>query len=361
VHITLGLSRDVLVANAEQVFRDAMTVLIVVSLLALAAVSFGAESSIRRPVRLISSVAGRVGAGELSARIGAPYPRGELGDLMAVVDRTAGAVQAQRAEIESRSLDLQRANRALRMLSGIHTLIVRGRDRDELFKEECRVAVEVAGFRMAWIGLVDRATGHLVPVASAGMGEELLAAVRDFYALPTGSEKAASIVARAMHEKRPLVCNDFEADSAFAFRAMHVEAGNRSKAAFPLIVADEAVGMLTLYATERDFFHDEEVKLLTQVAADVAFAIDHIEKEKKLDYLAHYDVLTGLANWSAPIRAVRLESPVMRVNHSAICRRRASPAGGPKVSLMLRNRSRSIRNKASFLPPLTALRICCAN
>ncbi|MEO8303307.1 MAG: EAL domain-containing protein [Betaproteobacteria bacterium] len=294
VRITLGLPREVLVANADRVFRDAMTVLIAISLLVLVAVSYVAESSIRRPVRLISSVAGRVGAGELSARIGAPYPRGELGDLMAVVDRTAGAVQAQRAEIEARSLDLQRANRALRMLSGINTLIVRARDRDELFKEACRVAVEVAGFRMAWIGLVDRASGQLVPVASAGMGDELLTAVGDFYALPTDGEKGA--VARAMHEKRPVVSNDFATNSPLSLRAMHLEVGNRSGAVFPLIVADVAIGLLALYASERDFFHDEELKLLTEVAADVAFAIDYIEKDKKLDYLAHYDALTGLAN-----------------------------------------------------------------
>jgi diguanylate cyclase (GGDEF)-like protein len=40
------------------------------------------------------------------------------------------------------------------------------------------------------------------------------------------------------------------------------------------------------------------MKLLLELAGDVSFALDHIEKEEKLDYLAYYDSLTGLANRS---------------------------------------------------------------
>ena len=38
------------------------------------------------------------------------------------------------------------------------------------------------------------------------------------------------------------------------------------------------------------------MKLLAELAGDIAFAIDHIDKQERLDYLAYYDVLTGLAN-----------------------------------------------------------------
>ncbi len=67
-------------------------------------------------------------------------------------------------------------------------------------------------------------------------------------------------------------------------------------AMFPLIVADEAVGVLALYASEPQFFQEEELKLLTELAGDIAFAIDHLDKQERLNYLAYYDVLTGLAN-----------------------------------------------------------------
>ena len=38
------------------------------------------------------------------------------------------------------------------------------------------------------------------------------------------------------------------------------------------------------------------MKLLTELAGDIGFAIDHIETQERFDYLAYYDALTGLAN-----------------------------------------------------------------
>ena len=65
---------------------------------------------------------------------------------------------------------------------------------------------------------------------------------------------------------------------------------------FPLHVEDKAVGLLLLYAPDKDFFDTEEMRLLTELAGDISFALDHLEKEQRLDYLAYYDVLTGLPN-----------------------------------------------------------------
>ncbi|MDO9101236.1 MAG: EAL domain-containing protein, partial [Candidatus Nitrotoga sp.] len=67
-------------------------------------------------------------------------------------------------------------------------------------------------------------------------------------------------------------------------------------AVLPLIVANEAVGVIALYAGESEFFHEEEMKLLTELTGDIAFAMDHINKEQQLNYLAYYDVVTGLPN-----------------------------------------------------------------
>jgi diguanylate cyclase (GGDEF)-like protein len=69
-------------------------------------------------------------------------------------------------------------------------------------------------------------------------------------------------------------------------------------AVLPLIIANKAVGAMAIYSVETEFFHAEEMKLLTELANDISFAIDHIAKQEKLNYLAYYDELTGLANRS---------------------------------------------------------------
>src|SRR3989442_15780310 len=64
-----------------------------------------------------------------------------------------------------------RLTRVYAVLSGINALIVRVRDRDELFREACRIAVEAGKFKLAWLGVVDREVGRVKLVAWPG-GEE---------------------------------------------------------------------------------------------------------------------------------------------------------------------------------------------
>jgi diguanylate cyclase (GGDEF)-like protein len=97
-------------------------------------------------------------------------------------------------------------------------------------------------------------------------------------------------------ENQPIVVEDMEHDARIL---LHREAGERdfhSLVMLPLRVADTAVGVLALYAKEIGFFNASEMKLLLELAGDIAFAIDHIDKQERLDYLAYYDALTGLAN-----------------------------------------------------------------
>ncbi len=216
-------------------------------------------------------------------------------------------------------------NRVQAMLSGINTLIVRAQTRAELFKEACNIAVEAGGFAMAWIGIVDRGQLEIVPVASVGATEALLFCIEEGLCLKGWSASRSSSVA-VIREKKPIVVNDAQG-SAPEVGLIYADAGIRSFAKFPLIVADEAVGVIALFARETNFFHADEMKLLTEFSSDVAFAIDHIEKQEQLEYLAFYDPLTGLAN-----RTLFLD----RVTQCL----RAAAIGGQALALVLINLER---------------------
>jgi diguanylate cyclase (GGDEF)-like protein/PAS domain S-box-containing protein len=198
-----------------------------------------------------------------------------------------------RKEAESRIIHL---NRVHAMLSGINTLIVRVRDRDELFNEACRIATDEGGFKMIWIGLVDRSLQKVVPVASVGVREAFMEQIRGRFTLLEGTELSNTMTARAVRAAKPMVSNNLETDSEVFYYKEHFAAGIRSMAVFPMIIGGVVVGVVALYAFEIEFFHADEMKLLTELTGDIAFAIDHIEKQERLDYLAYYDVLTGLAN-----------------------------------------------------------------
>jgi len=220
----------------------------------------------------------------------------------------------ERKEAETRIVQL---NRVHAMLSGINALIVRVRDRDELFSEACRIATDEGGFKMIWIGLVDPTRQKMVPAASVGASEKFLAEIRDKFTLLQGSALGNTMTARAVREAKPCVVNNLETSADVLYRTEHLAAGIRSMAVLPLIIGGTVVGVVALYAYETEFFHSGEMKLLTGLTGDIAFAVDHIEKQERLDYLAYYDVLTGLAN-----RALFLERTAQYIRGAASGRRK---------------------------------------
>tara|TARA_R110001592_G_scaffold57536_14_gene174761 strand:- start:4201 stop:6561 length:2361 start_codon:yes stop_codon:yes gene_type:complete len=193
------------------------------------------------------------------------------------------------AEVEMRSL-----NRVYAMLSQINALVVRVKNLDELFSVACQVAADAGGFRMSAIVMVDPKTKQMTSIVSAGKDEKLLADIKKLLSSPEGMKK--SIVSAVIEEGKPVISNNVKIDTRFLFGDQYADAGVNSAVVLPLLISGEAVGVFALYAREIDFFQKDEIKLLVGLATDVAFAINNIEKQKRLNFLAYYDELTGLAN-----------------------------------------------------------------
>jgi GAF domain-containing protein len=177
-------------------------------------------------------------------------------------------------------------------MSGINATIVRVRERDELFREVCRIAVEDGHFRLAWIGNVDRGAGKVKPIAWRGVGSPHL----DI--LPPGMDETIAatygLAEWVVTERKAIVANDIDIDARFALAAEGALQGLHSLAALPLETARGVHAVLALYAGETGFFDAQEIKLLRELAGDITFALENIARQERLDYLALYDPLTGL-------------------------------------------------------------------
>ena len=189
---------------------------------------------------------------------------------------------------------IARLSRIHAVLSGINATIVRVRDRDELFREACRIAVEHGRFKLAWIGLIDKQTLDIRPVTWMGQENGFLGKLRLTARADAPGGRGVSGI--ALRTGKPVVVNDVAADTRLAHAQETLHHGFRSFVVLPLAVGPDAVGLASLYADEPNVFDHEELKLLVELSADISFALDHIAKTDQLDYLAYYDGLTGLPN-----------------------------------------------------------------
>lgn len=212
--------------------------------------------------------------------------------------RVVGASKVARS-IAERKLQEQRIARLMRIqavLSGINSAIVRIRDRQELFNEACRIAVDAGQFPYVWLGLLERETMHVKPLAWKSSVGAALIPPESRLAVAKGTPGAAGVVGVAVHSGKPCISNDVESDARIMIHEEHRKRGIRSLTILPLRVSRETVGVLALHAAESGFFDQEEMALLVELSGDIGFALDHIGKAEKLDYLAYFDELTGLAN-----------------------------------------------------------------
>jgi signal transduction histidine kinase/CheY-like chemotaxis protein len=120
LYIMVGLSKDGLVAAANRRLYEDMAMLAVASLLLLAGVWVLATLGVGRQVGRLAAMATKLGLGDLRARIPEPHPRGELGGLMTLLNRTAESLERQRAAIEDLNQKLNQSQKmeAMGQLTG---------------------------------------------------------------------------------------------------------------------------------------------------------------------------------------------------------------------------------------------------
>lgn len=253
----------------------------------LAGLNAGAEDFLTKPIDRV----------ELWVRVRNLLRLKEYSDSLAEHNQLLEqAVRGRNEEITERKraeTQIIRLNRLYGIVSGINAAIVRTRNRQELFTEACHIAVEHGQFRMAWIGSVDSKGTGLSPLAWSGFDEGYFDKITQ--AIRNNKADTLVLAVRALQEKTPVVCNDIDSDPQFAhWRIDALQRGYRSMGVFPLMGDSQPVGLFVLYAPELNFFDVEEIKLLTELTANISYALEYIKKEEKLNYLAYHDVLTGL-------------------------------------------------------------------
>ncbi len=188
---------------------------------------------------------------------------------------------------------LSRHEQYYSMLAHVSAMIVRVTDIESLCSEACRAGIELGGLGMAWIGRLDPPSGDLRPIAwAASEGELAESVVRSIAGDPFERALASEVIA----SRRLRTCNDLAIDSRTGSGDVWHRHGLLASAILPLAVGDVLWGTMSLYAGRNNFFDAFYLDRAGELATDISFGIDRLQKARDFHYLAFYDTVTGLPN-----------------------------------------------------------------
>lgn len=175
---------------------------------------------------------------------------------------------------------VEHLSRVYEMLSRVDSAIVRLRQRDQLLREACRIAVEHGSYETAHVYLIEPGKGALRMLATHRNGD--LPDLPHEIAVDDDADTDKWGVVEAMRTEQPVV------SPGHGLR-------NPASLALPLIVDGTPVGVFVLTALNVHVFDPEDVQLLEQLSSNVSFALQYLRKEDAVQFLAWFDPLTGLA------------------------------------------------------------------
>ncbi|MEO6844376.1 MAG: PAS domain S-box protein, partial [Ginsengibacter sp.] len=166
-----------------------------------------------------------------------------------------------------------KSNRLYYFLSHFNQMIVYAKDEKTLFKEACKIAVNIGEFRMSWVGLINQETLDLEPFVFDGAEDGYLSEIKlkADNSVPGGRGPSGM----AITQGKTIICNDIETDPKMApWKVLALKRNYQSNIALPIRKFGKIVGVFTLYADTKDFFDGKEIELLEGATRNISFALE---------------------------------------------------------------------------------------
>lgn len=179
----------------------------------------------------------------------------------------------------------KRSQKQVSRLSELNTIrshcsyaIARSKGEAELFDNICNIVVHHSHVKMAWIGLIDHATGLVRTAAKYGDGvmflEEIVISVDE------NSPNGHGTVGKSVRAGKPCWNQNFQNDPLCApWHDRSYEHRVQSVASLPLHKNGKIIGVLLLASEKMNAFDPSAQDLLVEVANDIDFALDNFQRE----------------------------------------------------------------------------------
>ncbi|HBM29607.1 MAG TPA: histidine kinase [Halomonas sp.] len=208
-------------------------------------------------------------------------------EVMRIIASLAGVELSRQLVGQQADQQIACKQRALRLLSRGNDARFHASDETSLLQSACRVLVDVGGYTAAWVH-------HIVPGMENPEGVLQACADREADVLGWLSPKqllvagySRDIIRQAISRRAPVVyrpqCDPNASGSDTTLVALEVAV----LVALPLIYRGQLLGVITLYQSDDAPMTAAEVRLLSELADDIAFGIDSLRHRKAEQRIQH--------------------------------------------------------------------------
>jgi PAS domain S-box-containing protein len=176
------------------------------------------------------------------------------------------------------TMRLDELHKTMQLVAEINELIVKIDNEKEMLQQACNRFVESRQYPLAWIGFKKEGSFDILPFVQCGERADYLAAVnitRDDSPFGSGP------IGIAVKTGKPDVIQDMVHDLRYGqWKESALKHGFKASAAFPLIIQDKVIGVLTIYSASAEAFNKDEVSLLEELAGDLSLGIEKIRRRE---------------------------------------------------------------------------------
>lgn len=269
----------------------ALAVFVVVNLLVLG------HRRLATPLMVLARQVREIGQGRRSDI--EPAGKGDAVEVIEVAD-------AFRELLESRLQNQGVLARHSQILYAVHRagqMARQAQDRESLFQDVCRNLLLNEDYCLVWVGVPEENGEGLLPIMADGVtlhndrrGESCLGLLLAEARSGDGDTDPAQL---AFRQGKPVVDRDILVNIPKGhLKNTPLAQGQANCAALPLLCNHASHGVLVIYSSAPDSFADEEIKLLSKFAGDVAFVLSDLElrqtmARQQLLQQALFDIVAG--------------------------------------------------------------------
>lgn len=190
-------------------------------------------------------------------------------DIRGIVDNFRDVTETVLAQEKTRN-----ANRLYSFISQINQAIVQTSGESELFTKTCRIAAELGNFKMVWVGIFNAERTRVSLSEGCGIPNHSLERFANAEIWHQGP------MFQVLETGKPYVCNNITEFQHREWREFAYSNGIGSFMVLPLSKDGQIIGTLNLYSASADLFNEQECSLLEEVAGDISFALNSLERER---------------------------------------------------------------------------------